>query len=313
MANTKVTNNIFNDYTIAPRNLTQYTALRGVTDFSQIGMFEQYEKGYQFLSVIKLPTFMEKLGDKFPNSVGIMNQNFRQTMEMEFRGLDGLPDMQADTLEITDGINTQRMINRVTQETSVEVSMQYFEKHGSMFTKYQEYYLTGIRDNMTQARTYHGLIAGGDLAPSYENEVFTFLYYVTDSTMLRLERAVLLANAQFTNAGKSMYNGSKDNITNNEITLSFTCFPIYGAEVDKAAKYLLEHEITGVSYDASKATYDNTINMANNRINGGKLVASPLDSSDYTYGVMRSDEENHAEPNPSKIPDLVRARGYVEG
>ena len=306
MANTTVTNNIFNDYTIAPRNLTQYTALRGVTDFSQIGMFEQYEKGYQFLSVLKLPTFMEKLGDEHAN-IKQMNQNLRQTMEMEFRGLDGLPDMQADTLEITDGINTQRMINRVTQETSVEVSMQYFEKHGSMFTKYQEYYLTGIRDNMTQARTYHGLIAANKLAPSYENEVFTFLYYVTDSTMLRLERAVLLANAQFTNAGKSMYNGSKDNITNNEITLSFTCFPIYGAEVDRAAKYLLEHEITGVRYTAANATYDNTITMANNRINGNKLDPSPLDSSGYTYGIMRGKNANHGVENPSAIPSLVEA------
>ena len=44
-------NNIFNPYTITPNTLTKYTALRGVTDFSQIGMFEQYEKGYQFLSV----------------------------------------------------------------------------------------------------------------------------------------------------------------------------------------------------------------------------------------------------------------------
>ena len=50
-------NNIFNPYTITPNTLTKYTALRGVTDFSQIGMFEQYEKGYQFLSVLSLPKF----------------------------------------------------------------------------------------------------------------------------------------------------------------------------------------------------------------------------------------------------------------
>lgn len=298
-------NNIFNPYTITPNTLTKYTALRGVTDFSQIGMFEQYEKGYQFLSVISLPKFMEKLGEK-DDTIKQMNANLRQTMEMEFRGLEGLPDMTADTFEITDGINAQRMINRVTQETSVTVSMQYFEKHGSLFTKYSEYFLRGIRDPKTQARTYHGLIASGDLAPSLENEVFTMMYYVTDSTMLRLERAVLLCNCQIANSDMSMYNGSKDNITNNELTVEFNCFPIFGSEVDKAAKYLLEHEITGVSVtrDAQgliKYNGQGSADMAISRINNStKLTASVLDSDGYKYGIMQKD-------NPAAITDLVNA------
>ena len=296
-------NNIFNDYTITPTTLTKYTALRGVSDYSQIGMYEQYEKGYQFLSVLQLPKFMVELGNQ-DTRIKDMNDNIIQTMEMEFRGLDGLPDMTADTLEITDGINTQRMINRVTQETSITVSMQYFEKHGSLFTKYAETYLRGIRDPFTQARTYHGLIANGKCAPSYENEVFTFLYYVTDSTMLRLERAVLLTNAQFANADMSMYNGSKDNITNNELTVDFNCFPIWGAEVDKAAKYLLEHEITGVSVTNNEGTItyngQNSAAMSNSRINGNQLEPSQLDSDGYKWGIMQ-------EGNSSSITDLVNA------
>lgn len=296
-------NNIFNQYTITPNTLTKYTALRGVTDFSQIGMFEQYEKGYQFLSVLSLPKFLEMSKD---DTIKQMNKNIRQTMEMEFRGIDGLPDMTSDTFEITDGINTQRMINKVTQETSVTVSMQYFEKHGSLFTKYAEYYLRGIRDPKTQARTYHGLIADGTLAPSLENEVFTMMYYVTDSTYLRLERAVLLANCQLTTANMSMYNGSKDAIGNNELTLEFNCFPIFGSEVDKAAKYLLEHEITGVNITKSdsgiiKYNGEGSADMATSRIDGkSKLTASVLDSDGYKYGIM-------SEGNPSAVEDLVNA------
>lgn len=296
-------NNIFNQYTITPKTLTQYTALRGVTDFSQIGMFEQYEKGYQFLSVLAIPKFMELAKD---DVIKQMNKNFRQTVEMEFRGLDGLPSMNSDTMEITDGINTQRMINRVTQDTSITVSMPYFEKHGSLFTKYAEYYLRGIRDPKTQARTYHGLIADGTLEPSLENEVFTLMYYVTDSTMLRLERAVLLANAQITTANTDMYNGSKDNITNNELSLEFNCFPIFGSEVDKAAKYLLEHEITGVNItrnDTGLIRYNGpgSAEMATSRIDGkSKLAASVLDSDGYRYGIM-------TEGNPSALEDLVNA------
>jgi hypothetical protein len=296
-------NNIFNQYTITPKTLTQYTALRGVTDFSQIGMFEQYEKGYQFLSVLAIPKFMELAKD---DVIKQMNKNFRQTVEMEFRGIDGLPPMNSDTMEITDGINTQRMINRVTQDTSITVSMPYFEKHGSLFTKYSEYYLRGIRDPKTQARTYHGLIADGTLEPSLENEVFTLMYYVTDSTMLRLERAVLLANAQITTANTDMYNGSKDNITNNELSLEFNCFPIFGSEVDKAAKYLLEHEITGVNItrnDTGLIRYNGpgSAEMATSRIDGkSKLTASVLDSDGYKYGIM-------TEGNPSALEDLVNA------
>lgn len=297
-------NHVFNDYTITPTTLTKYTALRGVSDYSQIGMYEQYEKGYQFLSVLSLPKFMEKLGEK-DEKIKAMNANIRQELEMKFRGLDGLSDMTADTLEITDGINTQRMINRVTLETSINISMQYFELHGSLFTRYAEMYLRGIRDPQTQARTYHGLIASGDLAPSYENEVFTFLYYVTDSTMLRLERAVLLCNCQFANADLTLYNGSKDNISNQELTVDFTCFPIYGTEVDKAAKYLLEHEITGVSVTNNNGAIQyngqGSAAMAKSRIDGNStLTASVLDSDEYKWGIMQ-------EGNPSSIPDLVSA------
>ena len=291
-----VNNGIFNNYTVTPRNLTQYTAYRGVTDFSQIGQFNQYESGYQFLSVLQMPTFLEKNA-----SMDQMCKNFRHMLEFEFRGMDGLPDLQADTFEITDGINSQRMINKVTMETSTTVSMQYFEKAGGLITKFSEYYLTGIKDPKTQAKTYHGLIADNILPPGLENEVFTLMYYVTDNTMLRLERAVLLANCQLTRAELSMYNGSRDNISNKEMTIEFNCFPIYGYEVDKAAKYLLEHEITGVGVNVNNSVvqYGGTVNMSND-INGNKLSPTVLDSADYKYGIMNGS-------SPDKVDKLVTA------
>lgn len=281
---------IFNNYTVTPRNLTQYKAFRGVTDFSQIGQFNQYESGYQFLSVLSIPNFMKKLGDA-STTISQMNKNFVHMLEYEFRGMDGLPDIQADTFEITDGINTQRMINKVTMDTSITVSSQYFEKSGGLITKYSEYYLTGIKDPKTQAKTYHGLIANGDLAPGLENEVFTMLYYVTDNTMLRLERAVLLANCQLTKAETSMYNGSRDNISNKEMTIEFNCFPIMGYQVDKAAKALLQ-DITAVD-----------VSINNGTVAYNKTAATPkatFDSADYTYGIM-------SDGQPEALPELVNA------
>lgn len=284
-----VNNGIFNNYTITPRNLTQYKAYRGVTDFSQIGQFNQFESGYQFLSVISLPNMMT-----YNPSMQQMNANFKHMLEYEFRGLDGLPDLNSDTFEITDGINTQRMINRVTKETSVTISSQYFEKSGGLITRYSEYYLTGIKDPASQAKTYHGLIADGTLAPGLENEVFTMMYYVTDNTMLRLERAVLLANCQLTKAETSMYNGSRDNISNKEMTIEWNCFPITGYQVDKAANYLLRN-ITGVNVTVNNGT----VNYGG-YIAGTENTRATLDSADYTYGIMQGS-------SPDKIPELVTA------
>ena len=283
-----VNNGIFNDYTVTPRNLTQYTAFRGVTDFSQIGQFNQYESGSQFLSVIALPDFM-RLNTKMKE----LNADFQHMLEFEFRGLDGLPDLNADTFEITDGINTQRMINRVTRETSITISSSYFEKSGGLINKWSEYYLTGIKDPYSQAKTYHGLIADGTLAPGLEHEVFTLMYYATDNTMLRLERAVLLANCQLTKAETSIYNGSRDNISNKEMTIEFNAYPIMGYNVDKAANYLLK-QITGVNVrvENGAVTYNGYDPSITNR--------AVLDSADYKYGIMDANSE-------SRINTLVNA------
>ena len=99
-------------------------------------------------------------------------------------------------MHLTDGANEAQLINDVTYDTSVSVQMNFFERRGSLITKFSEYYLTGIKDPKSKAKTYHGLIKDGKLEPSLENEVFTLLYMVTDNTMLALERAVLLCNCQ---------------------------------------------------------------------------------------------------------------------
>ena len=289
-----INNGILNDYTIKPRNLTQYKAFRGVTDFTQIGQFAQYERGYSFLSVLQMPKFMTELANK-NKDIKDMVMGFQHMLEFEFRGLEGLPDLNADVLTITDGINEQRLINKVTEDTSATVTMQYFEKTGSLITKFSDYYLTGIKDPKSQAKTYHGLIKNGLLAPGPENEVFTMLYYVTDSTMLRLEKAYLLCNCQLTKAERSMYNGTRSDIGSNmEMSIEFNCYPISGYEVDKAAKKLLE-DINGVAWNGSmgqmadnafqptgKTTYDYDYSGLDSK----PKAISQLDSADYKYAIL---------------------------
>ena len=292
----KLVQGVFNDYALKPKSISKYTSFRGVTDFSQIGKFNQYETGYQFLSVLQMPVFMERLAKEIP-AVDDAHKAFKDMLENEFRGLDGLPDIQADTFEITDGINSVRMINRVTEDTAITVSMSFFEKQGSLIEKYSEYYLTGIKDLKTQAKTYHGLIRNGMLEPSLENEVFTLLFYATDNTMTRIERAVLLCNAQLTKAEGSMYNGSRSDINNHEVSVEFNCFPVRGTLVDKAAKKLLQ-DITGVTVGNVQAM-DNGAGGNTSSVDQGTKGSIYLDSSNYKYGIMKKDTPG--------VDDLVNA------
>ena len=276
-------NGIMNNYVRKPRNLTEYTAYRGVTDWTQIGQFDQFETGYSFLSVISIPKFMRKLADLDTTFAGPLVDSFIHMLEYEFRGLDGVPDIASETATITNGIQDINMIKKVTQDSSIEINMSYFEKSGSLITKFSEYYLTGIKDYRSQAKTYHGLIASGEMSPGYENEVFTLLYYVTDNTYLELERAFLFVNAQLNKVDNSVYNSNRGDIDNKEITLSFNCFPITGNKVDKAAKAMLE-VITGVN-----VTY-NSAGIATRRIsaNGsnGDHGTAVLVSADYDYDKL---------------------------
>lgn len=311
---------IINQYVVMPKNLTQYTAFRGVTDFTQIGQFNQFETGYSFLSVISMPKFIVILG-KHSKSIATMSGSFKHMLEYEFRGLSGLPDVQAQTGTITDGINEVNYINRVTSDTSITVSMPYFEKSGSLITRFTEYYLTGIKDKMSQAKTYHGLIRNGYLEPGLENEVFTLLYYVTDNTYLRLERAVLLANAQLINAETSMYDSNRSDINNREMNIQFNCFPITGSMVDKAGATLLK-EISGVTAEygdssnpssnptwaeyREEGSHNTDLSAKNSNANDPIEYTATLDSSDYTYGIMSSDRKSINNAN-IKNPVLVNA------
>ena len=278
-----VTKSPVNPYTIRPKNLVQYTAFNGVTDFSQIGQFTMYEKGYQMLAVLEMPRFMTMLAEN-DDSAALLVNNFRHILETEFKGLDGLPDTTGDTgMQISDGINEQNMIGKVSRDTSITISSEFYEKIGSPITKFCEYYLTGIKDPMTQARTYHGLIKYGAIEPSYENEVFTFLYVATDSTMLRVEKAWLLCNCQLTKADTSIYNGNRSDIgTNQTVNLEWTAFPITGYEVDKAAKRLLQNR-TGVEYSYNASTKTSNFNV----LTENDVLS--LDSYDHKYGIFDSE------------------------
>lgn len=233
-------------------DLRQYNLMYGVTDFSELEQFNMYESGYSFLKVIQIPKFLEDIA-VLNTSYNKLIYNFVHIVEHEFKGLDGLDNLTSDTLEISDGISNINVIGKVTEQTAATVSMRFQEKKGSPITRFIRFYLTGIRDPKTQVKTYHGLLdyndknlngnngtaKGGVSTAGFENEVFTFLYFVTDPTMRELEAAYLLLAAQPTEAEENIYNGEKGTIEFKEVTVSVNCFPVRNNQVDLAAKNIL--------------------------------------------------------------------------
>lgn len=232
-----------------PRELLNYNLMRGVTDFSNLQQWDLYEKGYPFLCVVSIPDFLRDLARKDDNIKIIVN-NYVHILENDFRGIDNVDNITGEANgEITNGIRSIQLINKVTKASNSNFTLQYYERSGSILTKAHELYLTGIKDPDTQVKHYHGLIddwvfngnatdSGKDPGP--HRECFTFMYFLTDNTMTKIERAFLIAAAQPTTANYSdLYSGNKGDIQFAEISLSFNGFFINNDFVYQKAEDML--------------------------------------------------------------------------
>ena len=259
------------NYVKMPRSVTEYTLMKGVTDFSNLKQFDVFESGYSFITVVAVPKFMDLLAAK-DTRVRNLQDGFTHIIEGEFRGLSGIPDITADAGTLTNGVNEMQLINNVTMDTSIGIEMTFWERSGSLITNYLNYYLTGIKDPYSKAKTYHGLVGNEVLDPGADYETFTFLYYVTDNTCRKIEKAYLLANCQPTAAPNSqLYNSQRGQIDFQEINVTFNCFPIIGDQVNKYAAMMLENDL---SEDAGSR----------------RLI---LDSNDYKWNVYQDRVENN--------------------
>lgn len=244
------------------RKATTAANMRGAVDFTNANAFNLYEKGHAILKVLSVPNFMTAWANKTGNAQLVTD--FCKIIEQEFKGLDGLDDMSADSMDITDGISTLNVLGKVNYATNQEITMRYTEKAGSTISRFCETYLRGIRDPRTLVKHYNGCLnlAGHSTGefdnayncnnhtidipslkscqPGFENEIFTFLYIVMDNTWLQPERAYLLCNSQITKAPMGqLHNAEKGNIELQEVDLTFNTFVVTNANVNAAAaKYI---------------------------------------------------------------------------
>jgi hypothetical protein len=233
-----VDNNMFSSLR-ATKDLTQYVLMRGVTDFADLSPYNLYESGYSFLIVVGIPSFLEALKNKSDEYRKLI-ENYVHILEYDFRGLNGIDNMTAETGELTNGISNVDIINRVTAPSASTFSMEYFERAGSVISRTHELFLRGVKDPRTQVKTYGGLIQSGEMEPGYEKEVFSFMYLVADNTLMNLEKAYYIVAAQPTGSQWDIYNSDKSTIEFKTINVEFKGYPITSQDVSEKAKELLD-------------------------------------------------------------------------
>lgn len=274
----------FMDYTKKPVTAAQYSMMRGVGDFTNAEQLNMFEKGHGMIIVIDKPKFLEMIAESDQDVRNLLD-NFCNILEYEFKGLDGIEDINSEDLIYTDGISELAAIGKVTEQSNSEITMTFTEKSGSTITKFIKYYLNGVRDSRTQTKHYHGLIAEGKLALGFENEVFNLLYLVTDASGLGLEAAYLLANAWPNSAKTNIYNGQKGDIQIAEVDVTFKCFVIQNQEVNKRAVKMLAYinETNAVANAAAKNGSSSEVAALAGQINSYDDHQIEWDSQKYKY------------------------------
>lgn len=229
------------DGSLNPFKSSTYADLRGVVEFGNLAQFAPFEGGYSFLGVLSAPRFMTHSSQE--PEIKELTKAFVSLIEKEFKGLDGIEDMSAEMGDITDGITTMQIINSVNQPANGTFTMRVTEKSGALYTKFISNFLRMLKDPRTHATTYGGLIGKNPnfLRRNFAYEVFNLLYIVTDSTMLNVEKAYIIANAQPTQASFSeLYNTEKGQHDFKEISIQWNGYAIDGKMANLlASNYLM--------------------------------------------------------------------------
>ena len=246
------------DYSKAPWKASEYANMRGVVDWGNLFQFAPYESGYCFLAVINGPYIgtvdAAHGGCSGIDGFGDLQDAFIKILEQEFKGLSGIGNITSDTMEISDGITSISLLGKVNQETNSQITMEFTEKSGSLITKYVSTYLRFVRDPKTEAKTYGGAITASnarDASPA--KEVFNFLYIITDSTCLNIEKAFLMLNAQPTEASYGdLYNVNKGDISTKDVSVTFNAFVIDGKIPNKIALAYMRSMVNTGSFAKGK-------------------------------------------------------------
>lgn len=251
--------------------------LRKPFDPTNYPAFKRFETGYSLFFVLDIPVCLakltevekgEKTGISYKAKYKDLITTYIQILEREFTGLQGLENITSETIDF-EGKNemTVSSINKVSENLNPTITLSYTEPYGATLTKVHELFLRGIDDTVVGRRKhYNGLIDDGILAPSFANEVFKFLYIVTDNTGFNLEKSYLIFNAQpTTSALGDLYNSEHDTHETKEVTCEFKCNAVTGEVINAKAREILS-AVTGIKYTNDNSTGKNSLERASKAV-----------------------------------------------
>ena len=303
---------MFADLTKPRTPTTMDNDFRGIFDPSNHPMFKRYESGYCIFLMLDIPVMLQKLATieegeitkiQYKKEYGDLINAYIRTIEREFRKLDGLDNLSSEAAEYSGNNEVSvKAITKTIEATQVTITLPYLEPYGAVISRVHELFLRGIDDPIVgHAKYYNGLIQDGILAPSFKNEVFKFLYIVTDNTGLNLERAYYIFNAQPTTSYMGeLYNTGRGETEFKEINYEFNCNVLSNKVVQNRAKTILQ-AITGYVYDPVKGYFSR--------------VSRPLFDTEYSAfdNYRASTDTGYMGPlnqgDYNRIPAIVRQLG----
>lgn len=245
---------------IKPVNFNKIMDQRVTFDPLSCEIMHRYETGHSIFLVLSIPRMLsillegkigKKTGINYSAEYGELIRSYVRVLEREFKGLEGIEDITSDTATYEANGNGDvgvNFINSVSVPYSGNIKMHYSELAGSVITRTHELFLRGLCEHRV-IKHYNGLIADGLLEPNYKNEVFEFMYIITDPTGYRIEKAFYIFNAQPITASHSNYDSEKGSFEFKELDVEFVCNIATGNVITNKAKIFLE-ALTGCSVNA---------------------------------------------------------------
>jgi hypothetical protein len=255
-------------------DLTQHSGFAyNQLDFGQPAQFNVDLSGYPFLHVLKIPTFLQKL--KKDDSYANLINNAIWVLENKFKGLDGIDDITTDTYTIDNGFEQVNLIGKTIRPTASTITMEYDEMTGGLLTKFTELYLEGLQGTRNHYVHYYNKDSD-NVAPTIDvsDEIFEFLYYLTDATGINIKKAFIIGLGQFTKVPYStMYNDKRGDRDKKTISLDLNGVPFTDVDITALAQRHVQ-VINKLRNDGGKSAYSVPSNINLNKgyiIDGGGI------------------------------------------
>jgi len=223
--------------------------------------FDPFVTGYAFIIWVKVPTWVDKA---YPS--------FRQMTQNNFKSFDGLSDISLNSATYAHSFNGNEynFASNITKENT-EFTLKHQEYSGSPIKNMYQYWVTGIRDPLTNIATYPTLAEGENLKYAAKNHTGSLLYIVTrpdanNVTGKNIEFAAYYTGVYPTKIPLSHLNYSQNDNNGVEIDMPFKGNMYISPKVDEYAQsklseiftFELEEDFTPLEYKNSTSSSGTT-------------------------------------------------------